>query len=209
MPADLAPSVLITGIHSAHGFAISHRFRREGWFVIGCDHGTSTGRNARVHITADLTREDDCRRAVGTAAELGNGIDCIVNCADIRVDGPLDELGSSAWDVMMDVNAKSMFLLAAAAMPYLEAQHGSIVAIAPGHDGAGVPEHAVFDASRAAVLALLDSLATELAPRGVRVHVVMPADASHAQSADEIADRAWDVASVDEHGQVRTFAHAH
>ena len=63
MPADRAPSVLITGIHSELGFAISHRFRREGWFVIGCDHGTTTGRNARVHVSADLTHEEDCRRA--------------------------------------------------------------------------------------------------------------------------------------------------
>ena len=63
MPADRAPSVLITGIHSDLGFAVSHQFRREGWFVIGCDHGTTTGRNARVHISADLTQESDCARA--------------------------------------------------------------------------------------------------------------------------------------------------
>ncbi len=76
MPADRAPSVLITGIHSELGFAVSHRFRREGWFVIGCDHGTTTGRNARVHISADLTEEADCARAARRASLLGNGIDC-------------------------------------------------------------------------------------------------------------------------------------
>ena len=120
MPADRAPSVLITGIHSDHGFAISHLFRREGWFVIGCDQGTHTGRNARVHITADLTDEADCQRAAKRAARLGNGLDCIVHCADIQVDGPIEEIGSSAWDVMMDVNVKSVFLMSKACLPHLE-----------------------------------------------------------------------------------------
>ena len=209
MPADRAPSVLIAGIHSSYGFAISHVFRREGWFVVGCDQGSTTGRNARVHITADLTQEDDCRRAAARAAELGNGLDCIVNCAEIRVDGAVGELGSGAWDVMMDVNAKSVFLLASASTPYLEQMHGTIVAVAPGPEGAGAAEHAVFDASRAAVIGLLTSLATELAPRGVHVVVVKPEDDGHPLTPDEVADRVWAVAGVDDDGHLRSFAHAH
>ena len=209
MPADRAPSVLITGIHSDHGFAVSHRFRREGWFVIGCDQGTTTGRNARVHITADLTSEDDCRRAAARAAALGNGIDCIVNCADVRVDGPVDAFGSQAWDVMMDVNAKSVFLLATAAMPYLSELHGAIVAIVPGPEAAGAPEHAIYDASRAAVIALMSSMTTELAARDIHVHLVMSDEGGSRLAADEVADRVWTVAGVDEEGHVRSFAHAH
>ena len=146
MPADRAPSVLITGIHSDHGFAISHRFRKEGWFVIGCDQGTTTGRNARAHISGDLTNEADCRRVAARAAKLGNGIDCIVNCADVHMDGPVEEFGSSAWDVMMDVNVKSVFLLSTACMPYLEELHGAIVAVAPCLDTTAGAEHAVHDA---------------------------------------------------------------
>lgn len=207
MPADRAPSVLITGIHSDHGFAVSHAFRREGWFVIGCDHGSTTGRNARVHITADLTQEEDCRRAVLRAAELGNGLDCIVSCADVRVDGPVDEFGSQAWDVMMDVNAKSLFLLAKAAVPALEETHGTIVAIVP--ERAGAPEHAVYDASRAATNALMSSLAAELAPRGIHVHTVASDADKGALSPDEVALEVWRIAGADESGLMRSFAHAH
>lgn len=209
MPADRAPSILITGIHSASGMAISHRFRNGGWFVIGCDQGVMTGRNARVHITADLTNESDCRRAIARAASLGNGLDCIVNYADIRLDGPVDEVDMRAWDVMMDVNAKSMFLLATAAVPFLEQEHGSIVAIAPAPSADGAAEHAVFDATRAAVITLMESMATELAPRGVGVHVVLQDGDGGLRTPEEIADRVWALASVDEHGHERSFAHSH
>lgn len=191
MPADRAPSVLITGIHSELGFAVSHRFRREGWFVIGCDHGTTTGRNARVHVTADLTQEADCARAARRAAELGNGLDIIVNCADVRLGGPVDEFGSQAWDVMMDVNAKSVFLLATAAMPYLEETHGAIVVVVPETDGAGAEEHAVYDASRAAVIGLATSLATELETRHIHVRLVESETRTAAEWADNTAELVW------------------
>lgn len=209
MPADRAPSVLITGIHSDHGFAISHCFRREGWFVVGCDQGTTTGRNARAHISADLTNEDDCRRVAQRAAKLGNGIDCIVNCADVHLDGPVEEFGSRAWDVMMDVNVKSVFLLSKACMPYLEELHGAIVAIAPGLDHTRGTEHAVHDASRAAVIALMTSLTDELAEHGIHVHVVTPDDGGRGLTADEVADRVWAAAGFDSEGHELSFAHAH
>lgn len=209
MPADRAPSVLITGIHSEHGFAISHRFRREGWFVMGCDQGTTTGRNARAHISGDLTSEEDCRRVAARAAKLGNGIDCVVNCADIHLDGPVEEFGSRAWDVMMDVNVKSVFLLSTACMPYLEELHGAIVAVAPGLDSSTGAEHAVHDASRAAVIALMTSLTDELAQHGIHVHVVRPDDEGRRISADEVADRVWAAAGFDAEGHELSFAHSH
>ena len=209
MPADRAPSVLITGIHSDLGFAVSHQFRREGWFVIGCDHGTTTGRNARVHISADLTQESDCARAAARAAALGNGIDVIVNCADVRLGGPVDEFGSQAWDVMMDVNAKSVFLLATAAMPYLKDSHGAIVVVAPERDGAGADEHAVYDASRAAVIGLATSLATELEPRNIHVHLVESEPRTSAEWAEATAELVWAATGFDAEGHELSFAHSH
>lgn len=208
MPADRAPSVLITGIHSDHGFAISHRFRKEGWFVMGCDQGTAVGRNARAHITADLTDEADCQRAAKRAARLGNGLDCIVHCSDVRLDGPIEEIGSSAWDVMMDVNVKSVFLMSKACMPHLEALNGSMVAVAPGLESTDA-EHAVHDATRAAVITLMDSLAAELASHGIHVHVVRPDEDGASISADDVAERVWAVAGFDSEGNELSFAHSH
>jgi len=207
MPADRSPSVLISGIHSENGFAISHQLRREGWFVVGCDQGSTTGRNARAHLTVDVTDEADCQRAVAEAAALGNGLDCIVTCAEVRADGPVDSFGSSEWDVMMDVNAKSVFLLARAAVPYLAETHGTIVAIAPSQPGQ--IEHAVYDASRAAMVALLGSLAEELQSRSIHVAMITPERDGRAVTADQVAQEVWASVCRDEEGHIRSFAHAH
>ncbi len=207
MPADRSPSVLISGIHSDHGFAISHRLRLEGWFVVGCDQGSLPGRNARAHITVDVTDEADCQQAVAKAADLGNGLDCIVTCAQVRVDGPVDAFTGPEWDVMMDVNAKSVFLLARAAVPYLSETHGTIVAVAPGKPGRH--EHAVFDASRAAMVSLVGSLRSELEPRSIHVSMIVPDDGDHSLTASEVADAVWASVCRDEEGHIRSFAHAH
>lgn len=209
MPADRAPSVIVTSIHSDIGFAVSHWFRKEGWFVIGCDQGTTTGRNARVHIQADLTQEQDCQRVARRAAKLGNGIDCVVSIADVRMDGPVEEFGSQAWDVMMDVNVKSAFLLSTACMPYLEDLHGCIVAVAPSAALTEGSEHAVHDASRAAVIALMTSLTEELARHGITVHVVTPDNDGPPSSPDDVAQRVWAAAGFDSEGHELSFAHAH
>lgn len=194
MPADRAPAVLITGIQTDLGFAMSHRFRREGWFVIGTDLGRATGRNARVHVCADLTSPKDCENVAYRSAFYGSGLDCVITCSDTKVTGPVSEVGSADWDFMMDANAKSVYLLATACVPYLEEFHGSIVAVTADPAELVQPEHAAYDASKAAVRAMAHSLAHELEPLGITVTTVSPEDAhGGALDPDAVADRVWAV----------------
>ena len=59
------------------------------------------------------------------------------------------------------------------------------------------------------MIALLTSLASELAPRGVHVHVIATDADGRPLGVDEVADRVWEVAGVDDDGHIRSFAHAH
>ncbi len=197
MPADRAPAVLITGINTDLGFALSHRFRREGWFVIGTDLGRMCGRNARVHICADLTSAKDCEDVAYRSAFHGSGLDCVITCSESRLTGPAADVGSADWDFMMDVNAKSVYLLATACVPYLEEFHGSVVAVAADPAENGLAEHAAYDASKAAVRAMAHSLAQEVAPLGVTVTTVSPEDPSGRPiDPDEVAERVWAVVTA-------------
>ena len=85
----------------------------------------------------------------------------------------------------------------------------------PAYDGPPLGAHVstaggVAEApARAALIALMDSLATELAPRGIRVEVVDAAADGARLDPKEVAARIWSLASPDEEGHVRSFAHAH
>jgi NAD(P)-dependent dehydrogenase (short-subunit alcohol dehydrogenase family) len=70
-------------------------------------------------------------------------------------------------------------------------------------------EHAVHDASRAAVIALMTSLTDELARHGIHVHVITPDEDGLPLSPDEVAERVWAVAGFDSEGHELSFAHAH
>lgn len=197
MPADRAPAVLITGIQTDLGFALSHYFKGQGWFVIGTDLGRVTGRNARVHISADLTSPQDCENVAYRSAFYGSGLDCVVTCSDTRLTGPVGDIGSADWDYMMDANAKSVFLLATACVPYLEEFHGSIVAVTPEPASDGQSEHAAYDASKAAVRAMAASLAHELQPRGITVATVSPESPSgEPLDADDVAERVFAIVAA-------------
>jgi hypothetical protein len=54
MPASHAPSVLITGIHTAVGEAVGYEFIRNGWFVMGADELAHTSHFSRAQIRAEI-----------------------------------------------------------------------------------------------------------------------------------------------------------
>lgn len=91
MPANYARSVLITGIHTEVGEYTGYEFMSNDWFVIGCDATHRTSHFARNHIQADVTDLSEYRRAVATAARIGNGLDCVVNCATVPMFGLFGE----------------------------------------------------------------------------------------------------------------------
>ena len=79
------------------------------------------GRRA-VTIQANLGKADDCRRAVETTArELGR-VDVLVAMASLYSSAPLPDVTVEAWDTQMDVELRSAFLCAQAAVPIMRSQ---------------------------------------------------------------------------------------
>jgi len=91
MPANYARSVLITGIHTEVGEYTGYEFMGNDWFVIGCDTSHHTSYFARNHIQADVTDLAEYRRAVATAARIGNGLDVVINCSQVPMFGLFGE----------------------------------------------------------------------------------------------------------------------
>lgn len=126
-----------------------------------------------VVIEADVSDADSCTRLVEQASAAFGGIDGVVANVGVGAGGGLQGTTPEAWDAVFDVNVRSHFLIARAAMP-LMGEGGSIVlisSIAGLKPGSRLP---AYDASKAALFGLCRHVAMEGARRGVRANVVVP-----------------------------------
>jgi NAD(P)-dependent dehydrogenase (short-subunit alcohol dehydrogenase family) len=176
---------LITGAASGIGKAAAELFASEGASLLLVDRDLEKGQATADSIAAeggralfafaDLTREDDCARAVERARESFGGLDGLMNCAGIIVRRSVVELDEVEWDRVMDVNAKSVYLMSKHAIPIM-GPGGSIINLASGWGLVGGPRAAAYCASKGAVVLLTKAMAIDLGPKGIRVNCLCPGD---------------------------------
>lgn len=177
---------LVTGAASGIGRAIALRFAQEGAATLLADlndaagaavaeEATKEGGRARF-VHTDVTRAADCTHAVDEAVAAFGALNILVNCAGVIRRATITELSEADWDLVMDVNAKSVFLMSRAAIPHLAAARGAIVNIASGWGLAAGPRAAVYCASKAAVVLLTKAMAIDHGPQGIRVNCICPGD---------------------------------
>jgi NAD(P)-dependent dehydrogenase (short-subunit alcohol dehydrogenase family) len=122
----------------------------------------------------DVTCGDDVRRAIAACvAELGP-IDVLVNNAGVEIARLLDEQPDDEWRRMVEVNLMGAIAVSRAAIPHLRSPGGTIVSVASVLALAGCAGYSVYSATKAALVGFTQSLAWELAPRGMRVVAVAP-----------------------------------
>jgi NAD(P)-dependent dehydrogenase (short-subunit alcohol dehydrogenase family) len=135
------------------------------------------GRRA-VAVAADVGRIDDCARLIETAvAELGR-LDVLVNMASIYGAVPFDAMTDADWQKNIDVNLRSAFLCARAAVPHMRRQGGGrIINFADWLAKSGRPAYRGFVAyytAKAGIIALTEALALELAGDQILVNAIAP-----------------------------------
>ena len=134
------------------------------------------GRRAEM-FRADLTQEAGANALIAEASGFLGGLDILVNnTGDLVQRRVIGDVDLEFWRRVMDVNMTSMMLVTRAATPWLvKAGQASIVNLSSlaGRKG-GHPGSLVYSTAKGAVLTWTRALATELAPRGVRVNCVAP-----------------------------------
>ncbi len=176
--------VLVSGAAGGIGGATAQRFASGGWRVVATDRDPeglarlkqALGEAVVATPTADLRRVPDCQAAVESAVAATGRLDCLVNAAGLWTEGPAEATLEEDFDRVMGVNLKGLFFLSAAAIPHLVKTGGSIVNLSSDAGLQGNTGAAVYCASKGGVSNLTRALALELAPRGVRVNAVCPAD---------------------------------
>ena len=124
----------------------------------------------------DLSSEESVASVVNRALEQFGRIDAVVNTVGgFRGGKAVSEEDLSTWDLMMAANLRTTLLMCRAVAPVmLRQEQGSIVNVSAAAALSGPARLAAYSASKAAVLRLTESLASEVKAAGVRVNAVLP-----------------------------------
>jgi NAD(P)-dependent dehydrogenase (short-subunit alcohol dehydrogenase family) len=137
----------------------------------------ATGRRATT-VVADVSTPEDCRALIAHAMATFGRIDVLVNMASIYRSTPLEAMTVEYWDTDIDVNLRSAFLCAHAALPHMRAGGGGrIVNFADWLARSGRPHYKGFTSyyvAKAGVIALTESLALEGAQDNILVNAIAP-----------------------------------
>jgi NAD(P)-dependent dehydrogenase (short-subunit alcohol dehydrogenase family) len=172
-------SALVTGGSSGIGLAIARMLREEGFAL------TLASRTAeKVHaaaaeldalgLPADLSREEDCVRIVAEHRERHGGMDVLVNSGGLGIAGTVESLVTKHVDLQLGVNLRGLLLVTRESIPLLKESRGWVVNLASIAGTTATPGLTVYGATKAAVIALTNSLNAELDGAGVRAIALCP-----------------------------------
>ena len=177
--------VFITGAGSGLGKALALRFAADGWQVAVTDVDLAAATQTLAEVTSaggsgfadvcNVTSEESFAAIAARLQREWNGVDVLVNNAGVATKGTVAESTLEQWQWVLNINLLGCVRGARAIIPLLTAQgSGHIVNIASFAGIANPPAMASYNAAKAAVISLSETLRHELEPHGVGVSVVCP-----------------------------------
>jgi 3-oxoacyl-[acyl-carrier protein] reductase len=180
-------TAIITGAASGFGEGIAAKFVAEGARVMVVDingpgaqavaasMADSAGDSA-CHVEADVTREASVMAMKEAALERFGRVDILVNNAGVtHFPGPLEDIDEQAFDRVLNVNVKAIYLLARHLVPVMKQQGGGVILNIASTAGISPrPGLTWYNASKGWLNTATKSMAVELAPDNIRVVALNP-----------------------------------
>jgi 2-keto-3-deoxy-L-fuconate dehydrogenase len=166
---------IVTGGGSGIGLATAQLLSARGGDVAVLDLDPGAAREPLRGIEADVTDDASVRSAVTAAASALGGIDILVNNAGIGAAGTVADNPDEQWHRVFDVNVLGIVRTTRAALSWLrQSEHAVIVNTCSIAATAGLPQRALYSATKGAVLSLTLAMAADHVGEGIRVNCVNP-----------------------------------
>ena len=176
---------IVTGGGSGIGRATCLLFAREGARLVVADKRAGSAQAVRgecaelgdkaIAIEMDVAKAADAKRMVDETMRAFGRLDVLVNNAGYGIAGSVLDTDEEAWDGLMAVNVRGVFLCTKFAIPAMKAGGGgAIVNTASTVASVGIPNRAAYCASKGAVAALTRAVAIDHVGDGIRCNAVAP-----------------------------------
>jgi NAD(P)-dependent dehydrogenase (short-subunit alcohol dehydrogenase family) len=176
--------VLVTGAGTGIGRGMALEFAREGASVVlhyshsrqGADLAVAEIQSAggrACALQADFRDAEQARALPGRAADFLGGLDVLVNNAGITMNQPFLDTTIEEFDTLFNVNIRAMFFATqGAAEIMIRNGQGAVINISSVHAYGALVEHAVYAATKAAIVGFTRTLSVELIQKNVRVNCI-------------------------------------
>lgn len=184
---DERPISVVTGAAGGLGRVICSVLLRDGHRVTALDVAGHALADLRLHLTdqghdpadvmnvlGDLRDEAAIAAAVAEAGERWGRLDHVIHNAGVEPTHTASSLTVDMWDETFAINVRAGALLVKHATPFWEAQHGGTFVSVGSRTWLSGSSTGAYGASKAALVGLMSSVASELGPIGVRANVVAP-----------------------------------
>ena len=169
---------VVTGGASGIGAAVAARLAADGARVAALDLAPSAVTAPALGVACDVSDDDSVRTAVAEVLDRWGRIDVLVNNAGVGAQGTVADNADDEWHRVLDVNLLGVVRTTRAALPALRASPAAaVVNTASIAATAGLPQRALYSASKGAVLALTRAMAADHLREGIRVNCVAPGTA--------------------------------
>ena len=180
-----AKRAFITGAGSGLGRAIATEFAAAGWQLglfdlsaprlAEADAALCSAGAVTFTYAGDVANEAVVASSVADFVQRAGGLDVMINNAGVAVAGPVEGIPPADWRWATDINLFGVVWGCQAAVPHLRAAgSGLVLNVASSAGFAAAPQMSAYNATKAAVISLTETLAAELEGSGVQASVAMP-----------------------------------
>jgi NAD(P)-dependent dehydrogenase (short-subunit alcohol dehydrogenase family) len=171
-------SAVVTGGASGIGLRTAQLLSSRGARVACLDLRIDALESPLLGIVADVSDDESVRSAVDRVVAEFGGIDIVINNAGIGALGNVEANDDAAWHRVYDVNVVGAVRVTRACLPHLRrSEHAAIVNLGSIAAWLGVPNRALYSATKGALFALTLAMAADHVGEGIRVNCVHPGTA--------------------------------